>query len=189
MPLRWIQLQWGVLCGSQCVRARWFPYNSCRWETERVIVFRFKGLEGKMERQIVERLHSASTAHIVSLWSQLGSDWWCNYNMDMRYLHKAATIIHSQVVLFTNWPPRDIIKHVVGKRMLQNVLISNETGLWRDHVRVKRVETWLVPEVCGTLFGISVITDILLRHWCQNITGCCTSLMCVFLCVLSCHVF
>ena len=55
-----------------------------------------------------EWLHSALTAHIVSLWSQLPSDWWHNYNMDMRYLHKAATIIHRHILFTEHMTPAHV---------------------------------------------------------------------------------
>lgn len=68
-----------------------------------------KRWEGRLKRRRVlkerERLHPVPT-HIVSLWSQPCSDWWCNYNMDMRYLHKAATVIHRQS-LFIKLTPKE----------------------------------------------------------------------------------
>lgn len=165
--------------------------------------------EGKMERQIEEeeegggererreRLHSGLTAHIVSLWSQLGSDWWHNYNVDMRYLHKGATIIHSHILFTEHMTPQEPHKacwillratscvHVVEfvPKFGRCERSCNYTYMRR---RDKHMDRFL--GFTGTLFGISSLAfrwDIL----CQNKAGCSVSWICMFLCVVTTSTF
>lgn len=127
-----------------------------------------------------ERLHSALTAHIVSLWSQLGSDWWHNYNMDMRYLHKAATIIHSHILFTEHMTPEHFIKHVVGTRLLWRatscVHFITLVEFVLCTVYTHEISTWTVSYRFHWETGISMTTGVL---W-ENMEGCCLSLVFMF---------
>lgn len=149
-----------------------------------------------MERQIEEEgresvrggagLHSALTAHIVSIWSQLGSDWWHNYNMDMRYLHNAATIIHSRILFTEHMTSKHLIKHVVWTRILYEYNHYSGTSCKLScnyRVWVHVISTWTIflgfTETMWTFpWSLEFCWDVLG----QNMERCCMSSIWMFLC-------
>lgn len=88
-------------CCTDMVSSSRSLYFTCWINTKLMGSWRQKGsgrrrwkdrLERRREQE-VGGLYSALTAHIVPLCSQLDSDWWHNYNMDMRFIIRQPQLL------------------------------------------------------------------------------------------------
>lgn len=123
----------------------WPVLRECRTERE---------WEGNMERQIevwkeIERGCIPSWQPILYHFDSSVTDWWRNHNMDMRYLHKAATFIHSHILPTEHIMPKHLIKHVVRTRIL-NASIYMPSLCWDCCV-------WMIIMILWDHFGLFAV--------------------------------